>query len=93
MWQQTGNTIFFSHIKIGVIALSAVLLSACGGGSSADPSKDTALSEVPTNNPSLPEYPQIIATDQVRAYRPTGPYAAVLKTCALVDYRTPCKES
>lgn len=43
-----------------------------------------------TSGASTPELPQIIPTDEVRPFRPDSRYANVLKTCALIDYRTPC---
>jgi len=86
-------------IRACALALSVSIVSACSNGGTAgdtagsNTSTTVTAAEITTQDPSIPDYPQIIDTDQVKPYRPNSPYADVLRTCALVDYRTPCKLS
>lgn len=105
MRPRTAKSYLSLTMRACAIALSASLLTACAdGGTSGDTgnnntsttetsSSQSTASDSATQTSSIPEYPQIIDTDQVKPYRPTSPYADVLRTCALVDYRTPCKLS
>jgi len=95
------------EILVFALTLSVLLLSGCGGGGSAgegDQKPDAPLGEntppepTPPDNNTPPvtvptENPQIVPTEQVSPLRPEGPYAGVLKSCALADYKSPCKLS
>ena len=64
-----------------------VLITACGGGSgggSAAGDPEVFVQAVPASEQ------RIIPTTEARAYRPSSPYASVLKECALADTDNIC---
>jgi len=71
------------------------VLVGCGGGSGGgDGNQISSEAEAPVVAQSIPAIPveqqRVIATEEVRAYRPQGPYASVLKDCALAEFEEAC---